>query len=121
MRNHATISRQHIAMKSETIMTIVETAKGRELTSDEITIIDRCVKFAYQKYIQTNGDERFLPTFEDFYNLLLSAPESEAHSLAVTLEIYVKGSFNIFSGRTNIDTGTATSLQSTLMPSAQKD
>lgn len=94
-----------VAMKSETIMTIVETAKGRELTSDEITIIDRCVKFAYQKYIQTNGDERFLPTFEDFYNLLLSAPESEAHSLAVTLEIYVKGSFNIFSGRTNIDTG----------------
>ena len=94
-----------VAMKSETIMTIVETAKGRELTSDEITIIDRCVKFAYQKYIQTNGDERFLPTFEDFYNLLLSAPEPEAHSLAVTLEIYVKGSFNIFSGRTNIDTG----------------
>ena len=93
-----------IAMKSETIMTIVETAKGQELTSNEITIIDRCVKLAYQKYIQTNGDERLLPTFEDFYNLLLSAPEPEARSLAVTLEIYVKGSFNIFSGKTNIDT-----------------
>lgn len=93
-----------IAMKSETIMTIVETAKGQALTSDEITIIDRCVKAVYQKYVQTNGNSKYLPTFEDFYNALLSSPEPEAHSLAVTLEIYVKGSFNIFSGNTNIDT-----------------
>lgn len=93
-----------VAMKSETIMTIVETAKGQGLTSDEITIIDRCVKAVYQKYIQTNGDSKHLPTFEDFYNALINSPEPEAHSLAVTLEIYVKGSFNIFSGKTNIDT-----------------
>lgn len=93
-----------VAMKSETIMTIVETAKGQELTSDEITIIDRCVKTVYHEYIKRNGDSKYLPTFEDFYNALKNSPEPEAHSLAVTLEIYVKGSFNIFSGKTNIDT-----------------
>lgn len=92
-----------IAMKSETIMTIAETAKGQELTSNERTIIDRCVKLAYKDFVK-NGDPEKMPTFSDFYDLLLKSDEPEARSLAVTLEIYVKGSFSIFSGKTSIDT-----------------
>lgn len=61
-----------IAMKSETIMTIVETAKGQELTSNEITIIDRCVKLAYQSiFRQMEMSDFFQPLriFINFYYL----------------------------------------------------
>lgn len=92
------------AMKSETIMTIAETAKGMELTSNERTIIDRCVKQVYQQFVKSGGNKQYLPTFTDFYNALNAVPETEAHDLAVTLEIYIKGSFNIFAGKTSIDT-----------------
>lgn len=93
-----------ISLKAETIMTIVETAKGTELTSNEISIVDRCVRSVYDRFIKSGGDKQYLPTLTDFYNLLLEAKEPEARSLAVTLEVYVKGSFNIFAGKTSIDT-----------------
>lgn len=92
-----------ISVKSEFIMTIAETAKGQELTSNERTIIDRCVKVTYKDFINSDGSADKVPTFTDFYNNLLSMPEQEAKSLALSLELYVKGSFNIFAGKTNID------------------
>ena len=89
-------------LKTETIMTICETAKGMELTSGEKTIIDRCVKLVYKDYLQSRGKAP-VPTFRDFYELLTTLKEEEARSLAVTLELYVKGSFDVFSGQTNVD------------------
>ena len=92
-----------ISVKSEFIMTIAETAKGQELTSNERTVIDRCVKVTYTDFVNSDGSADKVPTFADFYNNLLSMPEQEAKSLALSLELYVKGSFNIFAGKTNID------------------
>ena len=40
----------------------------------------------------------------DFYKNLLDMPEVEAKNLALSLELYITGSFNIFSGKTNINT-----------------
>ena len=42
---------------------------------------------------------------EDLYNALLTQDEPEAHHVAAALEIYVKGSLNIFNHRTNVDMG----------------
>ena len=93
-----------IATKAEFIMTICETAKGSELTSNERTLIDRCVKETYREFITSHGDMSKIPTFIDFYKNLVAMPEIEAKSLALSLELYITGSFNIFSGKTNVNT-----------------
>lgn len=93
-----------IATKAEFIMTICETAKGAELTSNERTVIDRCVKMTYRDFISSHGDISKIPTFTDFYKNLIEMTEIEAKNLALSLELYITGSFNIFAGKTNIKT-----------------
>ena len=44
-----------------------------------------------------------MPLLEDLYNALLQQDEKEAHHVAAALEIYVKGSLNVFNHRTNVD------------------
>ena len=92
-----------ISMKSEFIMTIVETAKGLPLTSAEKSLVDRCIKIVYHDFIDSNGDKDKLPTLTTFYEILLKQPEPEAKDIAVALELYVKGSFNSFADKTNIE------------------
>ena len=93
-----------VALKSEFIMTIVETAKGMKLTSDERSVVDRCVRAAYHDFMAAGGkDPSKLPTLTTFYNLLLQQPEDLAKHLALILELYVTGSFRSFADRTNIN------------------
>ena len=44
-----------------------------------------------------------MPILEDLYNELLLQEEKEARHVATALEIYVKGSLNLFNHRTNVD------------------
>ena len=44
-----------------------------------------------------------MPLLEDLYEALLQQEEKEAHHVATALEIYVKGSLNLFNHRTNVD------------------
>ena len=92
-----------IALKSEFLMTVVETAKGTALSGAERSIIDRCVRRIYKDFVSSGGDKAKLPTLTDFYNLLIAQLEQEAADMAVSLELYVKGSFNAFAERTNIE------------------
>ena len=92
-----------ISMKSEFIMSVVEIAKGIKLSSNEKSIIDRCVKNVYQPFVQSSGNKDYIPTLEDFYNELKAQPEQEASDVAIAIELYVKGSFSNFAGVTNID------------------
>ncbi len=48
-------------------------------------------------------DDRFVPIIEDFYELLLEQPEEEAKAIALSLELFVRGSLNIFNHQTNVD------------------
>jgi len=76
---------------------------GKEgLQPVEKTVIDRCVHQIYQKYFDDPVPEN-MPILEDLYNMLLSQEEKEAHHVATALEIYVKGSLNLFNHRTNVD------------------
>jgi hypothetical protein len=91
-----------VTMKSDFIMTFCEAAKGFSLTATERSIIDRCVKLVYQEYILTNNKSA-IPTLPAFYDILKSQPESEAADIALSLELFVKGSFNIFAHKTNVE------------------
>ena len=93
-----------VKLKADFILSLCELILGGKngLEPDEITIIDRCVPLIYQKYLQNPVDEN-MPILEDLYNKILEQPEPEAKRIATALEIYVKGSLNVFNHHTNVD------------------
>jgi type IV secretory pathway VirB4 component len=95
-----------IALKADFILSLCELVVGGKegLQPVEKTVIDRCVHQIYQKYFDDPVPEN-LPILEDLYYVLLSQEEKEAHHVATALEIYVKGSLNLFNHRTNVDIG----------------
>lgn len=93
-----------IALKADSILSLCELIVGGKegLQPVEKTVIDRCVHQIYQKYFENPVPEN-MPLLEDLYNVLLEQEEKEAHHVATALEIYVKGSLNLFNHRTNVD------------------
>lgn len=93
-----------VALKADSILSLCELIVGGKdgLQPIEKTVIDRCVHHIYQKYFENPVPEN-MPLLEDLYNALLEQEEKEAHHVATALEIYVKGSLNLFNHRTNID------------------
>ena len=93
-----------IALKAEFILSLCELVLGGRdgLMPIEITVIDRCVHKIYNRYFDNPVPEN-MPILEDLYNELLKQGEAEARNVATALEIYVKGSLNVFNHRTNVD------------------
>ena len=93
-----------ISMKTEFLMTVIETAKGSPLSAKEKSIIDRCVKIVYKDFVDSKGKKEYLPTFKTYYDTLLAQTgDKEAADIARFIELYVTGSFNSFAGETNIE------------------
>lgn len=93
-----------IALKADFILSLCELIVGGKdgLQPIEKTVIDRCVHQIYQRYFENPVPEN-MPLLEDLYQALLAQEEKEAHHVATALEIYVKGSLNLFNHRTNVD------------------
>ena len=93
-----------IALKADFILSLCELIVGGKdgLKPVEKTVIDRCIHQIYQGYFKDPKPEN-MPILEDLYNALLKQDEREAHHVATALEIYVKGSLNLFNHRTNVD------------------
>ena len=104
-----------LALKADFILSLCELVVGGKegLQPVEKTVIDRCVHQIYQKYFEDPVPDyqkyfedpvpENMPLLEDLYNALLQQEEKEAHHVATALEIYVKGSLNLFNHRTNVD------------------
>ena len=93
-----------LALKADFILSLCELVVGGKegLQPIEKTVIDRCVHQIYQKYFEDPRPEN-MPLLEDLYNALQAQEEKEARHVATALEIYVKGSLNLFNHRTNVD------------------
>ena len=93
-----------LALKADFILSLCELVVGGKegLQPVEKTVIDRCVHVIYRKYFENPIPEN-MPLLEDLYNALLTQDEPEARHVAAALEIYVKGSLNIFNHHTNVD------------------
>ena len=93
-----------IALKADFILSLCELIVGGKegLQPVEKTVIDRCVHHIYQSYFNDPRPEN-MPLLQDLYEALLEQEEKEAHHVATALEIYVKGSLNLFNHRTNVD------------------
>jgi type IV secretory pathway VirB4 component len=92
-----------LALKADFILSLCELIIGGKdgLQPVEKTVIDRSIHQIYQKYFDNPVPEN-MPLLEDLYNALLNQPEPEAQRVATALEIYVKGSLNVFNHRTNV-------------------
>ena len=93
-----------ISLKADFVLSLCELIVGNKggLEPVEKTIIDRCVRLIYRKYLENPVPEN-MPILEDLYNCILEQEEIEAKRIATALEIYVKGSLNVFNHRTNVD------------------
>lgn len=93
-----------VMFKASFILSLFELISGgtQGLQPVEVTIIDRCTRLIYQKYMENPIPEN-IPILEDLYNELLRQDEKEAKVLATSLEIYVKGSLRVFNNRTNVN------------------
>ena len=93
-----------LALKADFILSLCELIVGSKdgLQPIEKTVIDRCVHLIYQKYFDNPIPEN-MPILEDLYVALMKQDEKEAHHVATALEIYVKGSLNVFNHHTNVD------------------
>ena len=93
-----------IIEKSQFLQSLCEQIiAGHKFSKGQQSIIDRCTENVYRYYKQGNymGTP---PTLQDFRDELLKQPEPEAHSLALELELFTRGSLNTFAKQTNVDT-----------------
>ena len=93
-----------LALKADFILSLCELIIGGRdgLQPVEKTVIDRSIHEVYRSYFDNPVPEN-MPLMEDLYNALLAQPEPEARRVATALEIYVKGSLNVFNHRTNVE------------------
>ena len=93
-----------LSLKSDFILSLCELIVGGKdgLKPVEKTIIDRCVRMVYQKYLSDPKPEN-MPILGDLYDCLRRQEEKEAQFVATALEIYVSGSLNVFNHRTDVD------------------
>jgi len=88
-----------IVVKSEFIMSLIEQIDKKGVGLQHKSIIDRCIAAVYRE-----GDETgTIPTLCTLRDKLLSQPEPEAKQIALSLELYTKGSLDIFDKQSNVD------------------
>ncbi|MDD4474399.1 MAG: ATP-binding protein [Eubacteriales bacterium] len=88
-----------LVVKSEFIMSLIEQIDKMGVSSQEKSIIDRCIRLVYDEAKQ-NGT---VPTLCTLHEKLLEQPEPEAQDIALSLELYTSGSLDIFGKASNVD------------------
>lgn len=92
-----------LAFKSDFVMSLCELIMGSRngISAAEKTVIDRCMPYVYQRYMDDPQPEN-MPVLGDLYDCLRRQTEEEAQRIATALEIYVNGSLNVFNHHTNV-------------------
>lgn len=94
-------SKGQVREKGEFMLGLCEQCMGENLDSRQKSIIDRCVRKLYVDIARSR--EKYVPVMSDFYEILMNQPEAEAKDIALSLELFVNGSLNIFNHQTNVD------------------
>lgn len=90
------IDEDPIKVKSEFLLTWFSKLLGRRIEGREKSIIDRVTRLTYRDHAK--------PSLKEWASVLGEQPEEEAQDLALDMELYVEGSLDIFSQKTNIQT-----------------
>ncbi len=110
-----------IALKMDFICGMLETIMGNvSLTPTQKSIVDKCVRQIYTPYLEhlqmlppdpktgrkPTIDRDYCPTMQSLLDALLGHPQSDAQTLAMTMESYVTGTYDTFAHRTNVNLDT---------------
>ena len=92
-----------LVLKNSYIGSICEIAAGGRygLSQGQQSIIDRVLAIIYAKFLET-GDQKDIPTMQDFYYALSEQPEMEAQAIARPMEQFATGSLDLFAHHTNV-------------------
>ncbi len=106
----------NVSDKADFMVSFVESAmaRGRECNAIEVNAIHRAVHTMYEGYVRTMEkrhkegssetiDRLICPTLVDFYNILLEQNTAESNKIAMAIEIFCIGKFDVFAHRTNVD------------------
>lgn len=85
-----------IKVKSEFLLSWIGKLLDRKMDGREKSLIDRVTRLTYKHFAT--------PSLVEWVFILSKQPEQEAKDLALDMELYVEGSLDIFSHRTNIKT-----------------
>ncbi|MDO5138060.1 MAG: ATP-binding protein, partial [Oscillospiraceae bacterium] len=88
-----------IVVKSEFIMSLIEKIDMGGVGPQHKSVIDRCIAGVYRDAKETG----MIPTLSSLRDKLLVQPEREAREVALSLELYTKGSLDIFGKQSNVD------------------
>lgn len=88
-----------IIEKSQFVLSLFEQLDEQGITAREKSIIDRCTREVYEDY--KNGGK--VPTLCVLREKLFEQPESEAHDLALSMELFTNGSLDAFAHESNVD------------------
>ena len=98
-------SKGWIREKCSFMFGLCEQCLNKPLTPQQRSIIDRCLTEMYLDIARSR--EKYIPVMSDFYERLLNQTDADerkiAKDIALSLEIFVKGSLNIFNNQTNVD------------------
>ena len=105
LREEIEKNREEIICLWEHMDTVTDIYDKKDKTEkkEKISVIDRCLSKIYKKYFD-NPQKENMPILQDLYDMLRSQEEEVGKKLAVEMEIYVKGSLNVFNHHTNVDT-----------------
>ncbi len=93
-----------IRNKAEMMLGICEQfMDGEVINVREKSIVDRCIRFLYTSILDIPIELRKQPLMGEFYDILQTQEEPEAKKLALSLELFIEGSLNIFNNYTNIN------------------
>ncbi len=95
---------QALQLKASFIFSMCELIAGREngLTGEEQSGIDAALPPIYAAYFKNPIPEN-MPTLVEFLNELKKQNDPNTSSIRASLEMYVNGTQNVFSHRTNVD------------------
>ncbi len=88
-----------MVVKSEFIMSLIEQIDSKAVSAAHKSIIDRCIAAVYR----ASARRKKAPTLSTLRDVLLDQPEPEAQQIALSLELYTKGSLDIFGHESNVD------------------
>jgi len=95
--------------KAEYLMSIIQCmvmdADGKTtINPQQKMLIDRAIKRTYEKYLDNDFDEKYIPTLLDLQdNLDKEKGTEDGRKIAEAVEYYTKGSMNLFSHKSNLD------------------
>ena len=101
------ISEELIADKSNFMISFCSLIVGESLQADEVSLIDRCLRAVYLKFLKNHPSAETMPMLEHLQNELriqsAASPDNIGKRVADSMDMYVTGSQRFFNHRTTVD------------------